>query len=125
MKDELITKETAILAKEKEFNNGCGFLWGEYDGYEGLHWMDNFNQFNNDKQFSAPTQSLLQCWLREIYDIQVYAYSNTIYIKNNVSKHKDYVVYINGEAINDARDGEFRTYEQALEIGLQVALERI
>jgi hypothetical protein len=43
--------------------------------------------------------------------------------KNGDGKYRDYVVHINDKDINDARDEEFQTYEEALEMGLQVALE--
>ena len=77
MRDELITKETAILAKEKGFDEGCTYLWGvvhgiDGEGYEGLHTWDNVNHLCNEKQFSAPTQSLLQRWLREVHQIEVF-----------------------------------------------------
>ena len=35
MRDELIQEETAKLAKVKGFDNGCEYLWGEYEGYIG------------------------------------------------------------------------------------------
>jgi len=125
MRDEIVSEETARLAKQKGFNETTDYLFGEYDGYCGLHIFENDNRHNNDKQFSAPTQKCLQKWLREVHNFQVYAYSNTIHRKDNVSKFVDYVVYVNTVPLNDAWDEEFQTYEEALEIGLQHALEEI
>jgi hypothetical protein len=118
MTDEYITKETAILAKEKGFNNGCSYLWGEYEEYEGMHHTDNYNQMNDAKQFSAPTQSLLQRWLRETHKIHIgidydnngwaFFFLTDLSHSNNISWSKDY-----------------ETYELALEAGLQKALNEI
>jgi hypothetical protein len=35
------------------------------------------------------------------------------------------VVHINGQSMNDARDEEYQTYEEAMEVGLEMALEMI
>ena len=67
-----IQKETAILAKERGFDEHCSYLWGVVGGYEGLHHWDNVNHLCNDKQFSAPTHSELQQWFREKHEIEVY-----------------------------------------------------
>lgn len=148
MKDERITLETAKLAKAKNFNE---FVNGSYTEYlvdqidpeypegggpfgmkKGEVEFDSSYIRNNDKNsdltcksyacYSAPTQSLLQRWLREVHNIQVHCHSNT---KDGKGKYRDYVAYINERAINDPRDEEFDAYESALEVGLQVALEMI
>lgn len=148
MKDERITLETAKLAKSKNFNEFVNGLYTEYlVDQKDTEYPEGDNPFgmskgdvefiatymrNDDKKsdltcknyvcYSAPTQSILQKWLREKHNIQVYCYSMT---KNGKGKYRDYVVYVNGNSINDARDEEFQSYEEALEIGLQVALEMI
>lgn len=148
MKDERITLETAKLAKAKNFNE---FVQGSYTEYlvdktdpeypegggpfgmkKGEVEFDSSYIRNNDKNsdltcksyacYSAPTQSLLQRWLREIHNIQVYCYSHT---KNGEGKYRDYVVYVNDNVLNDPRDEDYQTYEEALEVGLQFALEMI
>lgn len=97
MKEELITFETAKLAKEKGFNENCeySYLWNkkhpefddvnetekqrkshnEYniqiDGYSFLSNKYNCKHNVNYKilGYSAPTQSLLQKWLWETFNI--------------------------------------------------------
>jgi len=64
-------------------------------------------------------------WLRDTHNTQVYAYSHTISTINGIKRFKDYVVYINNIALNDARDEQFDTYEKALDYGLRTALIRI
>jgi predicted transcriptional regulator len=149
MKDERITFKTAKFLKEKKFDitvYGCytEFLinqndpeypkgGGPFSMVKGEIEFENDYMKNNDKSYgdyscknytmyAAPTQSLVQKWLREVHNIQVYCYSSS---KNSEGKYRDYVVHINEKSINDDRDEEFQTYEEALEVGLQVALEMI
>jgi len=106
MKEQLVTFETAKLAKEKGFDISTHSYYFEdnkfkensikgTNGYYGDEYEFNLSEFNenwNDKwltkkdgdrcfgcskqqgyleTFSAPTQSLLQKWLREVHKINV------------------------------------------------------
>ena len=114
--DRVIRKETAILAKEKKFDSGCRYFWGEYDGYEGLHPVDNFNRMNNDKQFSAPTQTSFSEWIRNFYGIHVEIYCNA-------SRFGYILTKLNGTVIKEINDDIFfKSNEEALEVGLVLAL---
>ena len=130
MKDELVGFETAKLAKEKGFNWECRFLYHSELGWEEGKGVDyNWNSFDS---FSAPTQSLLQRWLREVHEIDI-----EIELTDN-SRHSYYESSIKKQDIRDYNDedcfdqvrqvhikGKFKTYEQALEKGLQEALKVI
>ena len=159
MKEQLISFETAKLAKEKDFNilqHSYYFEDGEFkenslkgtNGYYGEEYEFNLSEFNenwNDKwltkkngdrcfgcskqqgyleTFSAPTQSVLQKWLREVYDIHIkleYFTDNTwdgILIYQNAPYEWD-----DNTAPVDAEN--CKTYEEALEICLQKALKLI
>jgi len=147
MKDERITLETAKLLKEKNFELLIQGLCTEYlttqidpeypDGGGPFGWVKGTVDFSNDYiknnsendysnenyvMYAVPTQSLLARWLREVHNIQVYCYSST---RNGKGEYRDYVVHVNLTPINDARDDEFQTYEEAFEVGLQVALDMI
>ncbi len=109
MTDQLISFETAKLAKEKGFAN-------EFD------WLS---------QGSLPTQSLLQKWLREVYGIMIHISDNSGFLGKltfNYGISKVHTQEILGKAgqpwdsgvINEAI---FNTYEEALEEGLQNALK--
>lgn len=65
--------------------------------------------------FSAPQQSVLQRWLREVHNVHIEIYFN----------YKKYYAAIFGK--NEAKDVEFEyeTYEKALEGGLFKAFELI
>lgn len=127
MKDELITFETAKLAKEKGFN------------YPSIHIypiVDFFNTYkkgtlcvmmeeSGDEAYAienslfayAHTQSLLQRWLREVHNIHVeVGYYNSGY-------DCDVVVFSDGvfDYIYETQGNI--SYEEALETGLQEALK--
>ena len=120
MKEKLIDIETAKLAKEKGFDEGCSFFHGSWEDYEGIHHMDNYNRHNTSKQFSAPTQGLLQKWLREVKNIDVVA----IPVRFTGYLEIGYYTYaVCG--IQPMKNYRFDTYEEALEIGLVEGLKLI
>tara|TARA_R110000796_G_scaffold118353_4_gene231976 strand:- start:1261 stop:1728 length:468 start_codon:yes stop_codon:yes gene_type:complete len=73
-KDELITFETARLAKEKGFDWECRFLYhSELNWEEGKGVDYNWNSFDS---FSAPTQTLLQRFIRETRGVHIEIHRN-------------------------------------------------
>lgn len=78
LEDKRVDFFTAKLAKEKGFK---GFTTGYYYKDEGevvcnplyCYYSDglNDNSFDNSLSCQAPTQSLLQKWLREVYNIHI------------------------------------------------------
>ena len=130
MEEQLITFETAKLAKDKgfkEFSYACykedGILenlnniwhYGCEGGMELDEWFYDYNNYKHKKLISAPTQSLLQKWLREEYSIQVMVTSHNhawvAIVENAFTPYK----WINN----------FNSYENALEQGLLEALKLI
>jgi hypothetical protein len=132
MQEQLISFETAKLAKEKGFFDKN--VYGEvrlsqqhyYDDRSILH---NIREAFDEKDYdlkdccNAPTQSLLQKWLREDKKISVEVTSGW-WDKGKVEW--EYNVYKKG------LDGDapcsltvFKTYEEALEFGLQQGLKII
>lgn len=142
MKDEIIALETAKLAKDKKFNilvkgfyteylvdrvdpsypEGGGIFSmnkGEVD-FESDYIMNNHanNDFSNNNYicYAAPTQSLLQRWIRETHNIHVG-------IDYDVHGWMFFITEIpnpSGE-VNWSNDN-YKTYEEALESGLRKAL---
>lgn len=121
MRDQLISLEAARLAKQRGFDP---YTFYYYDRYGERHEGGGVANWNNGygDACACSTQSALQRWLREQHNLQVYVYSNTI---DGNKKYKDYVAYINGIAINDARDEQFETYEEAMEAALEEALKNL
>jgi len=130
MEEQLISFETAKLAKEKGFN------YINVDRYYDLELNNNltrsFVSIQNKKCLLAPTQSLLQRWLREIHNIYVESYHDLTSDGTKIQfytswgflqqKDKNGNKNVNGwyDEYND-----WKTYEEALEIGLQEALKLI
>jgi hypothetical protein len=140
MEDTLISFETAKLAKEKSFDLPTWYYFNVDnkidetipEGFSGLKneiWQSNtVNKYSNNKtaynyyQCSAPTQALLQKWLRDIHNIHVvllpndeglYGFAITIANRNHTDSNRFELDEITGN------------YEEALEKGLQEALKLI
>lgn len=140
MKDQLISLETSLLAKEKGFN-----LQTDYGYYERLqHSLEDrrdgsliefeympprvldssyHDEFNREVG-KAPTQSLLQKWLRETQgqDVFVIQSEHRYYPVNNSAGMSISVLSAFIESLNWK---SFTKYEEALEEGLLRALKII
>jgi hypothetical protein len=72
MKERLVSFDVALIASEKEFNHVKANCYGDnmaYDtGFEKGKLIQSGNALN---YILAPTQSLLQKWLRDEFDIFV------------------------------------------------------
>ena len=113
MEDTRITFETAKLAKEKGFIIKTKYSWYVPDNSKPIiekHKPDGLYYL------SCPTQSLLAKWLREKHNIHLIAYKNI-----NIDGY-DWC-YITTDGITNINS--YKTYEEALEIGLQEALKLI
>ena len=140
MKDTLISYETALLADILGFQqpigigvkynlgqyyNSVGVLNGDVSDEvkESVRYHISKRKGENPEQVktkivSAPTQSLLQKWLRDIHSIIV-----------SVDIGDDRTYFISLTAISNSTGdniwGNYKTYEEALENGLKEALELI
>ena len=123
--EEICTYEVCKLAKEKGFDVDCEAFYYN-DGFLQYAKFENYNGRYLNK-FSAPTQSLLQRWLREEKGlcVSVEAYP-TLAIMGKVCF---------AWVIKSGSDGHFMesndslqtfpTYELALEDALKYALENL
>ncbi len=130
MKEQLITFETAKLAKEKGFddvrtNHLPYMLEGDGEGCIGASIYCKVYA-------NCCTQSFLQKWLREVHNLYVESYhdltsdgkSIQYYTSWGFLQQKD----IDGnQNVNGWYDeyNNYKTYEEALEVGLQEALKLI
>lgn len=114
MRDELISFETAVLAKEKGYSLPITKYSEKYYNKEGKFQEVSYKSTVNldNGELECPSQSLLQKWLREVHKIHIHI---NCYGDNVWSFH---IPNIGG-------DSPFHTYEEALEIGLQEALKLI
>lgn len=123
--EEICTIEVAKLAKEKGFNMPTAEFYNE-DGDIGCYPRAFPHNEFPDGDYAAPTQALLQRWLREEKGVIVESAS----FPNKERKFVfDWVVFWNplAEADCDAysRGENYPTYQLALEDGLKYALENL
>ena len=123
MEEQLITLETAKLAKEKGFNIVTECFYNKGSGLKIQ--SDSLLRLGEDV-IEAPTQSLLQKWLRETHNLHVSAFpvfSNrwfpTIRKFNEFTEFK--TIYGSPYYPNSSKN----TYEEALEYGLKLALKKM
>jgi hypothetical protein len=118
MKETIIKFETAILAKEKGFNNDlqwCGFAPCSYDE-KGNFWKNTFYGIE------APTQSLLKKWLRDKYHLYVRVGTTSLTTHFPMIE----LVEVDGTRLKGpVYIKNYQTYEEGLEVGLFEALKLI
>jgi|GEM_PF-619188 len=151
MKEQLVSFETAMLAKEKGFADLVGVYrgkhyynhLGELDGNvlddikESLRLQKTLNitleesvKLNKFAPIAAPTQSLLQKWLREVHGIHIQVYVMEKWVDGNnmiiwFEVNLKTTNYLHGLSNVKCNMLEFNSYELALEQGLREALELI
>lgn len=109
MEEPLVTFPVAKLAKEKGFDvvTKEGFYYdGESTQYSSKHPTINI---------ARPTQSLLQKWLREKKDIHCWV----------IKPFHTYLGVVNGKIVTKVNTVTEYTFEEALEIALEVTLKMI
>ena len=120
MKEELVSFETAKLLKEKGFNEETivGYtLEGHLEApYYGRYFKNSDGE--NSIEYSAPTQSLAQKWLREKHSIHI-AIMPAIIPSNEIK----YYVY-RGKKSWDWSE-LYNTYEEATEAALLYVLKNL
>lgn len=130
MSEDLITFETAKLAKEKGFDNQVQNYYNEFKvlnndklGKQRFNTPLDWNDLKMSTDFSAPTQSLLQKWLRETKGIHVVVNVGLPH-KANIAFYSN-VVKFGKHHKNKFKSEFYRDYEEALEKGLTEALKLI
>lgn len=115
MTDQLISLETAKLAKEKGFNWNTFYYYISHDtSYARAESFFDWNtMYKNSNRTSAPTQSLLQKWLRDKYNIHI------TMIYNNFNYYTEIVDENLGQIY---RNVSTDTFENSLEKTLTAAL---
>jgi len=133
MKEQLITFETAKLAKEKGFNELVKTLYISDNDVVKSAKANNSGRTNSNyieredyKVYSAPTQSLLQKWLREEHNIHI-DLTTDLYDDLETMCFRGFAILKMKKFKNPLYESYdvFKTYEEALEVGLQEALKLI
>ena len=113
MEDQIISFETAKLAKEKGFNIDTEECYSDETKITSVSYGD----------YLAPTQSLLQKWLREVYNIIVT--SNPITGFGKIEYNYNIYTFSNILSLTEMTARRFNTYEKSLEEALQEGLKLI
>ena len=127
MTEQLINFETAKLAKEKGLPQDS-FYFEDYETEVPFYGLDNeLNKGDEDRfgQCKSISQSLLQKWLREKYDIDI-----CIIKEVSIYLFVSYNVLISDSCNSKYRDlidlqVSYTSYEEALEFALIEALKLI
>ena len=133
MEETLISFATAKLAKENGFDEKCLYTYnintknyyfncyGVQEDNEQYYVVGKDDIIKNDvpskDYILAPSQALLQKWLRDIQKIDI-----VILVSHFTNEYWAFIPnYISG----NFETKKFETYEEALEVGLQAALKSI
>lgn len=129
MEDQLINFSTADLSARKGFNEPCRYRYENGNISKWLITEGRKQTYHRNEVCigsSAPTQSLLQKWLREEYNLHIYVVPNGNNLGWRIANLRDIkvdkLVY---DIKEEFQDTLFNTYEEALEVGLQEALKLI
>lgn len=146
MEEKLINLETAVLLKDKSFVEEVHNYFSKdkdeknfslKQGFNDNYWGDNYNHNWNDREpfrpfnencYSAPPQSLVQKWLREVHNIEF-----DIIVTKIGENRKSYDIFIIDTSKVEVKQNKkvlysffnFKNYEEVLELGLQEALKLI
>ena len=132
MKEEIITLETAKLAKKKGFNlyspawYGCDDPSGDFEpnrlfcrSYSTWDDLGTEDDQEGTEIYSAPTQNLLQKWLRDEHYIDIFV------IDSIKEECYDWEIRIADVKKKIQCDQYYHNYEAALEDALLKALKKI
>lgn len=146
MKEQLVTLETAKLAKSKGYVNNLDQMndWyepnlmsyiprrdnGEFHPIGAFFYDSNQNiqQYQTGQSIDAPTQSSLQSWLRDNHDISVEPYYWGGVFNVRVINFNNKILFDNARGETDDYIPGYKgwdEYEEALEVGLEKALNLI
>lgn len=123
--EEICTYEVCKLAKEKGFDVQT-FDWYDYTGnYHKGFIPHELHECPRDKEYYAPSQSLLQRWLREEKGIHISVEYEWVEGVDDWTFWAYIKKINNAKVVNDAIKSGFNTYELALEDALKYALENL
>lgn len=118
MKEHKITLRTAALAKKLGFNIPCNSKYVINNMKKYMYTTKMKRNTTRDNVFLVPTQTILQKWLRETFKIEVYV----IPLETMLFGSRDYIVRVLRKDHLTLSGNVYKTYEKALEVGLQRAL---
>lgn len=125
--DEICTYEVCQLAKEKGFNVQT-FDWYDYTGNYNKGFIPHkLHECPRYKEYYAPTQSLLQRWLREEKGVVIEVICLPTTRTSSKYEYKRHLFLGSDGHYLESEYGDeiFDTYELALEDALKYALKNL
>lgn len=125
--DEICTYEVCKLAKEKGFNVQT-FDWYDYTGNYNKGFIPHkLHECPRYKEYYAPSQSLLQRWLREEKGVVIEVICLPTTRTSSKYEYKRHLFLGSDGHYLESEYGDeiFDTYELALEDALKYALENL
>lgn len=119
MQDQLILLKTAKLAEEKGFDIACPYGYNHHDLIVSEEEVGTLGYLI---AWDAPTQNMLQKWLREKHLIHITISPSFGYI---LCKLSDIKGGRDKTTIKDTMASDFNSFEDALEAGLLTGLKLI
>jgi len=121
MKEQLVSFDTAKLAKEKGFTELCYSY--HIDDKDAIELSSLCSSRIADSCCTAPTQSLLQKWLRDEHHIDITIDLLDVTASCKSGYRYDPTVYYNGDIVFECfTELGYLTYEESLEASLEYSL---
>lgn len=128
MIEELITLETAKLLKSAGFKEDVRIFYESVDTKGRFELFESYKAQNynaNVYSFSATTLFIAQKWLRETQNLHISIIRNACGYGYDICK-ADNGTHITDGIFDGPNDGgQWDTYEEALEVGIQESLKLI
>ena len=132
MKENIVSFQVAKLAKEKGFDGLCFDAYNTHKMKYSNGWLEYIDDNEIEIPFTSkvlkpedilsPTQSLLQKWLKEEHHLIVIV----AYQYEHDSTPYSYWIYKENDSLPlNQWINDLKTYEEALELGLEEALNLI
>jgi len=124
MRDELITYETALLAKDKGWNQRGSYMYDRHNEIQTVPSIKHIfheggmKAIQTPQQLFAPTQTTIHKWLRKKHNIH-------ISLTHKFNGYYECDVYSLVEDEFEVTRGYSMEYEEALETGIFEALKLI
>jgi len=119
----IVTEPQSIKLKQLGFNWGCRKMHGELEGYNGLHDYENYNQSNEESQYSAPETVVALKWIRENTNSLISIHYHLGINKKNPKNEWFWRFIENKTSIPTEGSGGHQIYEDAESAGLDFALD--
>lgn len=128
MIEELITLETAKLLKSAGFKDDVRIFYESVGTEGGFELFESYKSQNYNAKvssFSATTLFIAQKWLRETKNLHISIIRNACGYGYDICR-SDNGTHITDGIFDGPNDGgQWDTYEEALEVGIQEALKLI